>query len=86
MGAGFPVYSVPIRFKPRSRLFILIRLLPRLQTGLTEIPPMDMFWGDRISTLVDPEGNRWMLATHKSEPTPEQMQADMKKQFANMNG
>ena len=45
-------------------------------------PPADMFWGDRTSTLVDPDGNKWMLATHKSEPTPEQMDAAMKKQMS----
>jgi PhnB protein len=48
-------------------------------------PPSDMFWGDRTATLVDPEGNKWMLATHKSEPTPQQMEAEMKKQFAHMS-
>jgi len=47
-------------------------------------PPTDMFWGDRTALLVDSEGNKWMLATHKSEPTPEQMEAEMKKQFAQM--
>jgi PhnB protein len=47
-------------------------------------PPTDMFWGDRTALLSDFEGNKWMLATHKSEPTPEQMQAEMKKQFAQM--
>ena len=46
--------------------------------------PTDMFWGDRTVLLSDSEGNKWMLATHKSEPTPEQMQAEMKKQFAQM--
>ncbi len=45
-------------------------------------PPTDMFWGDRTSLLTDSEGNKWMLGTHKSEPTPEQMEAAMKKQFA----
>ncbi len=44
-------------------------------------PPTDMFWGDRTAMLVDSEGNKWMLATHKSEPTPEQMDAAMKKQM-----
>lgn len=48
-------------------------------------PPTDMFWGDRTATLVDPDGNKWMLATHKAEPTPEQMDAAMKKQFAEMS-
>jgi PhnB protein len=47
-------------------------------------PPADMFWGDRTAVLVDPDGNKWMLATHKSEPTPEQMEAEMKKQLAQM--
>ena len=45
-------------------------------------PPADMFWGDRTALLVDSEGNKWMIATHKSEPTPEQMDAAMKQQFA----
>jgi PhnB protein len=48
-------------------------------------PPSDMFWGDRTATLVDPGGNKWMLATHKSEPTPEQMEAEMKKMAAQMS-
>jgi uncharacterized glyoxalase superfamily protein PhnB len=47
-------------------------------------PPTDMFWGDRTATLVDSEGNKWMLATHRSEPTPEQMEAEMKEQCAQM--
>jgi PhnB protein len=48
-------------------------------------PPTDMFWGDRTAMLVDSDGNKWMLGTHKSEPTPEQMDAAMKKQFAEMS-
>jgi PhnB protein len=45
-------------------------------------PPADMFWGDRTATLSDPDGNKWMLATHKSEPTPAEMDAAMKKQMS----
>ena len=30
-------------------------------------PVMDMFWGDRTGTVVDPDGNQWMVATHKAE-------------------
>jgi len=41
-------------------------------------PVTDMFWGDRCGTIIDPEGYMWMLATHKSEPTP----AEMKKAMA----
>jgi len=43
-------------------------------------PVMDMFWGDRCGTIVDADGNSWMIATHKAEPTP----AEMKKAMAEM--
>jgi PhnB protein len=42
---------------------------------------MDMFWGDRTGTVVDPEGYTWMVATHKAEPTPKEMQIKMKEQM-----
>jgi PhnB protein len=43
-------------------------------------PVMEMFWGDRVGTVVDSDGNAWMVATHKAEPTP----AEMKKAMAEM--
>jgi PhnB protein len=43
---------------------------------------MDMFWGDRCGTVVDPEGYSWMIATHKEEPTPAEMRKRMKAQMA----
>lgn len=43
-------------------------------------PVMDMFWGDRCGTIVDADGNSWMISTHKAEPTP----AEMKKAMAEM--
>ena len=48
-------------------------------------PVMDMFWGDRCGTVVDPEGYRWMVATHKAEPTPAEMRKKMKEQMAAMS-
>ena len=45
-------------------------------------PVMDMFWGDRCGTVVDPEGYSWMIATHKEEPTPAEMRKRMKAQMA----
>lgn len=45
-------------------------------------PVMDMFWGDRCGTLVDPEGYTWMVATHIEEPTPAEMRKRMKAQMA----
>jgi PhnB protein len=45
--------------------------------GRVLMPVMDMFWGDRCGTIVDPDGNKWMIATHKAEPTEEEMAAAM---------
>ena len=45
-------------------------------------PVMDMFWGDRCGTLVDPEGYTWMVATHIAEYTPKEMQRKMMEQIA----
>jgi PhnB protein len=42
---------------------------------------MDMFWGDRCGTVVDPEGYVWMVATHMAQPTPKEMQQKMKEQM-----
>ena len=43
---------------------------------------IDMFWGDRCGTVVDPEGYTWMVATHVAEPTPQEMRRKMKEQMA----
>jgi PhnB protein len=45
-------------------------------------PVMDMFWGDRCGTVVDPEGYIWMVATHIAAPTPQEMKKKMKEQMA----
>jgi PhnB protein len=45
-------------------------------------PVIDMFWGDRVGTVVDPEGYTWMVATHIAEPTPKEMQQKMKEQMS----
>jgi PhnB protein len=53
-----------------------------LKLGATSKGPvMDMFWGDRTGTVVDPDGYVWMVATHKAEPTPQEMQKRMKEQM-----
>lgn len=33
----------------------------------------DMFWGDRMCVLLDPEGHKWAFATCTKEPTPEEI-------------
>jgi PhnB protein len=45
-------------------------------------PVMDMFWGDRVGTVIDPDGYPWMIATHMAEPTPQEMKKKMKEQMA----
>ena len=37
----------------------------------------DQFWGDRTGTVVDPYGQRWMLATHVEDVPPEELQRRM---------
>ena len=36
-------------------------------------PPADMFWGDRMANLSDPFGQKWTLATHVKDMTPDEM-------------
>ena len=40
-------------------------------------PVMDMFWGDRCGTVVDPDGYTWMVGTHKAEPSTKEMKKGM---------
>ena len=45
----------------------------------------DQFWGDRSGTVIDPEGYKWTIATHKEDLTREEMQqrqTEFMKQFA----
>jgi PhnB protein len=48
------------------------------------MPPADMFWGDRFGQIEDPSGHRWGLATHKEDPSPEEMARRQKEFFAQM--
>jgi PhnB protein len=47
-------------------------------------PVMDMFWGDRSGTVVDPEGNTWMIATHIADPTAQEMKKKMMEMMKQM--
>jgi len=47
----------------------------------TKGPVMDMFWGDRCGTVVDPDGYTWMVATHIAEPTPQEIKKKMMEQM-----
>ncbi|HEY1587444.1 MAG TPA: VOC family protein [Polyangia bacterium] len=39
----------------------------------TTMPLGDMFWGDRLGQLSDPFGNKWNLAQHMKDMTPDEM-------------
>ena len=47
-------------------------------------PVMDMFWGDRVGTVVDPDGYSWMIATHIADYTPQEMKKKMVEQMKAM--
>ena len=49
-----------------------------------KMPLMDMFWGDRYGTVIDPFGHKWSLATHVRDMSPEEMQREQEKAFAKM--
>ena len=49
-----------------------------------EMPPEDMFWGDRFGKLVDPFGHHWALATHIEDVAPEDMEKRGKEAMAKM--
>ena len=46
------------------------------------MPPVDMFWGDRMGNLTDPFGHTWAIATHKEDVAPAEMERRMQAQGA----
>lgn len=51
--------------------------------GTAESEPADMFYGERSSSVIDPFGNSWFIATFQEAISPEEMkkrEAAMKKQ------
>ena len=49
-----------------------------------DMPPADMFWGDRYGRLTDPFGHSWSMATHKEDVAPDEMRKRMQQQMAKM--
>jgi PhnB protein len=41
--------------------------------GKTIMEPTDMFYGDRCGGVKDPSGNSWMIATHKEDLGPQEL-------------
>jgi len=42
-----------------------------------DMPPMDMFWGDRYCKLTDPFGHKWSIATHVEDVSIKEMSRRM---------
>lgn len=54
-----------------------------LKAGGKQIMPVaDMFWGDRYGQFQDPFGHLWGLATHKEDPSPEEIKKRQEEFFA----
>ncbi|MEW6364214.1 MAG: VOC family protein [Acidobacteriota bacterium] len=41
--------------------------------ALVHMPPNDMFWGDRVGSVIDPFGYHWAIATHTEDLTPQEV-------------
>src|SRR6266404_7576201 len=67
-----------------ASLFIYVENVDKVVDKATKLgatsqgPVMDMFWGDRCGTIVDPDGYTWMVGTHKAEPTVKEMKEKMR--------
>lgn len=56
-----------------------------VKAGATvQMPPADMFWGDRYCRLGDPFGNSWALGTHIENVTLKEMKKRGKAFMASM--
>lgn len=47
-------------------------------------PVENMFWGDRIGTVIDPSGHIWTLATRVEEVSPEELEKRGREAFEKM--
>lgn len=55
------------------------------KSGFEEkMPPMEMFWGDRMGAVSDPFGIQWSIATHKRDVTQDDLEKGAKEFIAQM--
>ena len=58
-----------------------------IEAGATsQMPPENMFWGDRYGKLTDPYGHQWSICTHIEDVPHEEMEDRMKAAMAEMAG
>jgi PhnB protein len=51
-----------------------------------DMPPQNMFWGDRYGRLTDPFGHQWAIATHIEDVAPEDLPRRQQEFFAKAAG
>ncbi len=49
-----------------------------------QMPPSDMFWGDRYAKVTDPYGHSWGIATHVEDVPDDEMAKRAEAWFASM--
>lgn len=81
---SFPDYKAPLSLGAvTGSIYMFVDDVDRVhrkaieEGGAEAMAPSDMFWGDRMSLVIDPWGHRWTLATHVRDVTPAEMQAAM---------
>jgi PhnB protein len=52
--------------------------------GTSEMAVEDMFWGDRMGSLIDPFGHHWSIATHKEDVSREELEKRTKEFYTQM--
>ena len=58
-----------------------------VKAGATvQLPPTNMFWGDRFGRVVDTQGNGWAIATHVEDVPPKDMKKRAAAAFAGAGG
>ncbi|HUF46465.1 MAG TPA: VOC family protein [Vicinamibacterales bacterium] len=75
MGASAPqtVGGTPVH------LFLYVKNVDKLFAravsagARADMPPMNMFWGDRYGKVSDPFGHKWSMGTHIEDVSPREM-------------
>lgn len=52
----------------------------------SDMPPADMFWGDRYGKLTDPFGHLWGIGTHIEDVAPAEMEKRAREAMAKAAG
>ena len=47
--------------------------------AISKAAPADQFYGERSADIEDPCGNRWFIATHREDLSPEELMLRAKK-------